>query len=213
MRRTWLFVACSFVAALVCIGDLQASTLFPRPTIYSSGNEPVPAAVADFNGDGFPDLLMLPAPANLGHLNVVLGDGHGGFAAVVSSPNLGYLTAKLAVGDVNGDGILDIVTLIYGQQSTSIGVNLGMGDGSFQEAEQQTIGGGLGTWITLSDVNGDGYADIVSETFETTHFALDVALNAGDGTFLPVMQSRITPQFTRQSPPISIATEFPTLSV
>jgi hypothetical protein len=96
---------------------------FQAPQDNYVGSETSDVTVGDFNGDGAPDF----ATANVGGatLNVRLNNGDGTF---VQAPRYGRTDTPYfdtATADVNGDGILDLV-------STG-GVLLGNGDGTFQD--------------------------------------------------------------------------------
>jgi hypothetical protein len=131
-------------------------------------------AVGDFNGDGKPDIAA--TSYSNGTVSVFLnkGDGTGTFGAEQVFA-VGGSAEALAVGDVNGDGKLDIVTANGG--SNSVSVLLGNGDGTFGTAQVYAIGGPADS-IALGDFNRDRKLDIV-----TTGTELDVLLNNGDGTF------------------------------
>jgi hypothetical protein len=83
--------------------------------------------VADFNGDGKPDLAASSARGNT--VAVMLGNGDRTFQTsleyTVGSDNQGLVTA-----DLNGDGIPDLATADNG--SNTVTVLLGNGDGTFQ---------------------------------------------------------------------------------
>src|SRR5215510_16373542 len=61
--------------------------------------------VADFNGDGKPDLATEQATKPLG-ISIRLGLGNGTFAAPL--PSFDPLAGKLAAGDLDHDGKLDL---------------------------------------------------------------------------------------------------------
>src|SRR5271168_5263239 len=109
---------------------------FAKAGAYSSGGIiPDSIAIGDLNGDGIPDLVVGNDEGDNfigGVASVLLGNGDGTFQAPVtySYGATGYTV--VAVGDVNGDGILDLV-MVSGE-SNSLGVLLGNGDGTFQPA-------------------------------------------------------------------------------
>ena len=121
------------------------------------------AVSGDFNGDGMPDLAVTNGKLDFqtpGNLAILLGNGDGTFqqAANVALPGPLFSPA-LAVGDVNGDGKLDLVLAdCCGLSEASY--LLGNGDGTFQP-EIQFPSGPNPQAIALSDLNGDGRPDFV----------------------------------------------------
>jgi hypothetical protein len=98
------------------------------------------------------------------------------FAAPVDYKT-GTLPFADAVGDFNGDGILDVAVVNY--NSNNVSVLLGNGDGTFQTAVNYTVGTEPSA-ITVGDFNSDGALDIAvaDEIGET----IAVLINKNDGT-------------------------------
>jgi hypothetical protein len=154
-------------------GDGSFTVVAPKHPFYG-----LPLAVGDFNRDGKLDVIV----TNTDYYgedwipSIALGNGDGTFSQGASLWDT-YLATFPAVGDLNGDGKLDIaMPALDGTQGNSISyVYLGNGDGTFQSA----VYSGTAYWgitAALGDFNGDGKLDIATD-------GIQVLLNNGDGTF------------------------------
>ncbi len=139
--------------------------------------QPSTLTTADFNGDGFVDVISSSwSPTNL---YLAFGNGDGTFNEAISMTRSVWVTDILAV-DLNLDGAIDIVTADYGSvDGTTVSVAFNRGDGSFSDPISYTT---ITTSHVLAagDINNDGYSDIV--VGGTSSNRVGVMLNDGQGT-------------------------------
>ena len=144
----------------------------------SNGTNANSLAVTDVNGDGKPDLLVAnfclnKANCGSGGVSVLLGNGDGSFQAAVTYPSSGRSAVSLAVGDVDGDGQLDVV--VTNVIDNSVGILLGMSTGTFRPAVSYDSGGSNPLSLAIADLNRDRMPDLVAANAQSS--AVDVLLN------------------------------------
>src|SRR5215475_8248647 len=177
-----------------CVSTGGKSGNFAGPVNYAVGTHPVAVAVADFNGDGKPDLAV--ANRSSSDVSILLGNGDGTFQKAASY-NTDVDADHVACADFNGDGRTD---LLISSSTGMIGVLTGNGDGSFQTAIL-TSTAGTTPFVALGDFNGDGHIDVVAGTGgasgESDFGNLIVLLGNGNGTFQTQVSSKLRfwPQF------------------
>ncbi|HEX4000988.1 MAG TPA: FG-GAP-like repeat-containing protein [Pirellulales bacterium] len=171
-------------------------------------------AVGDVNGDGIPDLIIgasqyvyvvfgtrtgFPDPLLLDNLN-----GTNGFTL---GPTGWTTTQSVAVGDVNGDGIPDLIIGIYGPgytyvvygargtwpgdgsgsagvYSLSAGGSLINGTQGFRLDDPPGTGDQFGYSVAAGDINGDGYADIIIGAHDADAYSLPTGGYTMGSTFV-----------------------------
>ena len=183
---------------VVAVGDFNkdgkldfvaSSGELPNPIILSLGNgdgtfgsaTPIDSGsasslvVADIDGDGNLDLVLAGRSAIGGSpVSVLFGRGNGTFDSARDYGSDG--ASSVAVGDVNRDGKLDIIT--------TYSVFLGLGNRTFAAPVSLPY---IGDWdislaVAIADFNGDGNLDVVKANSEES--TVGILLGRGDGTFL-----------------------------
>src|SRR5439155_11789156 len=137
-----------------------AVNLNPTLSVVRSSTIAGPNFVADSNGDGLPDVAgnaPVPPAANVSKVPVALRSGGAGFHTEIDTAFDGYV---MGVGDVNGDGKLDLLVASFGKADDFLAVLPGNGDGTFGAFKFVAFTSSP-RWAQAADMNGDGKADIV----------------------------------------------------
>jgi hypothetical protein len=160
--------------SLALTGSVTATT----PVVASGNGAVYTVTINGVSGSGTLGLNL----ADDGSIQDAAGNplqpgGVPGFQPQQTFPTAGQASI---VGDVNGDGRLDVLDLVGSQTNPAIGVLLGNGNGTFT-AEKTFAAGSPPTALALADVNADGKVDLVT----TAGGAISVWLGNGNGTFQP----------------------------
>jgi hypothetical protein len=170
--------------ASIHAGDGTGQFSEPKTTFIGYGDFRT-ATTVDLDGDGVDDLAS--ANAFNGHVEGAVGLLRGDESGYFQPPTLVFTGARdtydVAVGDVNGDSVADVVTAdgIY-----SVGVSVLLGDGQGGYSAAQTYA--AGTWpsdVVLGDFTGDGPIDIAY----SSSTGVNVLKGNGDGTFSTLFES------------------------
>jgi len=153
---------------------------------------------ADVNGDKKLDLVVplygtstTPGSA----VAVLTGNGDGTFnkesdVSLVNGANTYLNPYAVAVGDVNGDGKVDLAVTIEDQKNfvQGIALALGNGNGTFQTPilfpstlQNPKLDVPLPGYVKIADLNGDGHQDLIYSNSEFS--TVGVMYGLGDGTF------------------------------
>jgi hypothetical protein len=187
-----LLVACGegrTISVFINIGRGQFRALNP----VSVPDSPGEMVLGDVNGDKAQD-VAIDSHDSYGVV-LMLGDGKGGLSPAPNSPvamKVGQHphTHGLAMGDLNGDRNLDLITA--NNADNDVSVVLGDGRGGFTPAPSTFPVGPSPYPLALGDINNDNHPDIIATASATgplraqqlpASFALTLLLNDGRGGF------------------------------
>ncbi len=142
-----------------------------------SASEPYFTASARLRGAGYP-LDLVTANYNSSTISVMLGNGNGTFQSPVTY-TVGSSPIAVAIGDLNGDGMLDIAVANYGYQYHQRPVR------QRQRHFPDPVTYAVGTeprGIAIANLNGSSNGnDLVVSNWGSAN--VSVLLNQGNGTF------------------------------
>ncbi len=163
----------------VVLGDGDGT--FAPEQVIEVGDGPHGIAALDVDGDA--DLDLVSADFVPGNLSLTLNNGAGVFgAAAVVDGGTGW-EWTITSGDMDNDGITDLVVGV--RSPDQIRILRGLGNGGFAFRSQIAAGGG--PWMLgVGDLDGDGNLDVTSANGGSANGA--ILLGNGDGT----LQSAVT---------------------
>ena len=174
---------------------------FSAPRNYGSSITSL-VTVADVNDDGFPDVVTSSSPSTT--LQVFLNRRDGTMAAPsiyqLPVPRIytGVAAVTTAMGDLDGDGSVDLVAVTAQAVDNPSGVAsnvtilLGNGDGTFRQSATSFVFSGSPGYLAIGDLNGDGKPDLAMGNGPITIFIGDgIGGFGGATTYQPLNPATI----------------------
>ncbi len=179
---------------------------YAAPAFFLAGEGPIGVAVADFTGDGFPDIIT--ADYGFGGTNdtmsLLVHNGQTGPAAAFLPPvhfTTGENSRRVAAGDLDADGDLDVVvgrsdfdTGVFG-----LSVLFNDGAGSFgPPTHYDQLPGAFrrSPAVALADMDNDGDLDLLgggATNGSPEYGIVSIRLNNGSGVFGPPATYNLAP--------------------
>lgn len=187
--------------------SMGIDTAYSLPTdseideVFFSGG----AAVGDIDNDGWLDLYLLGGKLNK---NVLLRNNNGVFVDISSGSGIDFTEARTGPNfvDMDGDGLLDLISSQAGTGRPRLFKNMGMGQ--FQEQVNTTVFPQTlaGATSSFADIDKDGDLDLFLAQWNSTFGSL-LWLNDGNFQFTDIsasafgdfhfdLRSTFTPNFT-----------------
>jgi cysteine-rich repeat protein len=138
----------------------------------------VAVEAAELNGDDATDLVAVSEDGSV----IAQGDGQGGFSHVAAFPLdiVEGLVRDMEVGDVDGDGRLDLVYAVQSLPQSFVHVIRNLGNFTFEPAPGNPFpAGAMAFAVSACDLDGDGRSDAVVADHIASEF--HVLMGAGDG--------------------------------
>ncbi|CAF4396091.1 unnamed protein product [Rotaria sp. Silwood2] len=143
------------------------------------GSTPYAFAIGDFENDFRLDVAVANEKSN--DISIFLGYDRELYAGItLYSTGLGSQPHSVAIGDLNEDGLSDIVVANY--RTDNIGILFGRNDGVFDTITTYSTGVGSAPYsLSVADFNRDNHLDIVVTNSETD--TITILLGYSNGTF------------------------------
>jgi len=195
------------VSALRNTGTVAGVPSFAAKTDFTTGTGGVNLAVNDLDGDGRFDVVTANNGTNGNGTTVSILRN----TTTVGATTLSFATAaaytvgtgpsSVAIGDVNGDGKLDVVAANYGASGTSgtgatvsvLRSNSTSGTLSFAPKADYSVDNGVND-VKLGDIDGDGDLDIITANQGASTASVRLNGNTGAAVPLPVTLVAFTAQ-------------------
>ncbi len=139
--------------------------------------------VADVNGDGRLDLISSNVGGN--SLNLLTNDGAGNFSfgmPITVGGNSGYSSENVTPADVNGDGKIDLIVSIFGDNSVRVLTNSGQGVFGLSA----TFAANGPAAVAVADINNDSKPDLIIANeglFPSWNNTITIFTNQAGGVF------------------------------
>jgi hypothetical protein len=187
----------------LAVGDFNKDGKLDLAVTANTYTPGTPGSYSPGYHNGYNPVYYIPGtPAQYnGYVNVLIGNGAGGFSSDNSSALPNSIPGSVAVGDFGGNGNLDLaVAEPYLNTdwpgldpAATVTVLPGNGNGTFGPAQNYAVGG-TPVSVAVGDFTNDGKLDII--TANDSNGTVSVLLSNGNGTFQPALNYALPAQAT-----------------
>ncbi|CAF1144312.1 unnamed protein product [Rotaria sordida] len=144
------------------------------------GSAPCTLTTGDFDNNSQLDIIVTNEQSN--DISIFLAYDRELYGSITSySMGFGSQPHSIAIGDLNNDGLSDIVVANYG--TDNVGILLGHNHGVFDTIPTYSIGVGSSPYsVSIADFNNDNQLDIVVSNSESDNIV--ILLGDGNGMFV-----------------------------
>ncbi len=176
---------------LSCVGFQQSKALFDTPVVVLPADSPPFDRLLDFDGDGFTDAVghRVIDDGSEVHIAAWQNNGLGGLVnvfdkktATIPSGLSGLTPMKVAVGDLNGDGLDDFV-LAGGNGFIKFEARIG-GFNQYLIQESAPVSG-----VVLEDLDGDSIDDVLVTRHDNSGPSVHILWSSGGDLIAPLSHS------------------------
>lgn len=169
------------------------SLLFDKENVYSQSATPISVKYADFDLDGLNDIVVNTASGLILQRNTTTVASTGSFSFAGFWSVLSGSFKDLAIADLNGDGLFDVVAISEQQIYICINTSSGSGNINFDAPIVLDINTANNAELLAADLNNDGYIDIITHNNSTVTVSQNLGVVAGNPIFAPNVE--INPGF------------------
>jgi gliding motility-associated-like protein len=189
-------------------GSIAAGS-FAAKVDFATGTSPESVAIGDLDGDGKPDLAV--ANANSSTVSVYRNtSASGSIAAGSFAAKVDFATGtspySVAIGDLDGDGKIDLATANLGTHTVSVLRNTSssgsIAAGSFAAKVDFMTGSGPYS-VSIGDLDGDGKHDLATANLNSS--TISVLRNTSAGGSITAGSFAAKVDFETGTNPISVA--------
>lgn len=151
----------------------DANTFRPKVSFSTANNFPRAIELGDLDLDGYLDIVSSEDAFSNDDLTVYRNNGTVAFSGYSAGTtyNVSNRPYELTLGDLDGDGKLDIIGALRDSQIIGVLRNTSTGPGSISFASELTFGGALNPGprsVDVADIDGDGRLDVVTANWSGT---------------------------------------------